>query len=55
MDEQYGLGNLAICVAGVGANKPFSTFVTDIIPDLELVTKGQAFPRYSYEEVGVDG
>ena len=51
MDEQYGLGNLAICVAGVGANKPFSTFITDIIPDLELVTKGQVFPRFSYEEV----
>ena len=55
MVEQYGLGNLAICVAGVGANKPFSTFITDIIPDLELVTKGQAFPRFSYEEVRDNG
>ncbi len=42
--------NLAISVAGVGANKPFSTFITDIVPDLELVTKGQVFPRYTYEE-----
>ena len=44
--------NLAISVAGVGANKPFSTFITDIVPDLELVTKGQVFPRYHYEKVG---
>ena len=44
--------NLAISVAGVGANKTFSAFITDIVPDLELVTKGQVFPRYTYEEVG---
>ena len=43
--------NLAICVAGVGATKPFSTLVTDIVPDLELVTKGQCFPRYTYERI----
>ena len=43
--------NLAICVAGVGATKPFSTLVTDIVPDLELVTKGQCFPRYAYERI----
>ena len=43
--------NLAICVAGVGATKPFSTLVADIVPDLELVTKGQCFPRYAYERI----
>ena len=43
--------NFAICVAGVGATKPFSTLVTDIVPDLELVTKGQCFPRYAYERI----
>ena len=43
--------NFAISVAGVGANRPFSAFVADILPDLELVTKGQVFPRYTYEEV----
>ena len=43
--------NIAISVAGVGANKPFSAFITDIVPDLELVTKGQVFPRYTFEEV----
>ena len=43
--------NLAICVAGVGATKPFSTLITDIVPDLELVTKGQCFPRYAYERI----
>ena len=42
--------NLAISVAGIGANKPFSTLITDIVPDLELVTKGQVFPRYAFEE-----
>ena len=40
--------NRAICVTGKGATKPFSTLVTDTMPDLELISKGQCFPRYSY-------
>lgn len=40
--------NRAICVSGVGSNKPFSVLATDVLPDLELVSKGQFFPRYRY-------
>ena len=41
--------NLAICVPGVGSTKPFSTLVVDAMPDLELISKGQCFPRYRFE------
>ena len=41
--------NRAICVPGVGSTKPFSALVVDTMPDLELVSKGQCFPRYRYE------
>ena len=40
--------NRAICVTGKGATKPFSALITDTMPDLELISKGQCFPRYSY-------
>ncbi len=42
-------GNRAICVPGVGSTKPFSALVVDTMPDLELISKGQCFPRYRYE------
>ena len=41
--------NRAICVPGVGSTKPFSVLVTDSMPDLELISKGQCFPRYRYQ------
>ena len=34
---------------GTGATRPFSALITDTTPDLELVSKGQTFPRYRYE------
>ena len=40
--------NRAICVPGVGSVKPFSTLIVDTMPDLELISKGQCFPRYRY-------
>ncbi len=40
--------NRAICVSGIGSTKPFSVLATDVLPDLELVSKGQFFPRYTY-------
>ena len=43
--------NLVICVTGKGSKKPFSVFMTNTVPDLEVVSKGQCFPRYSYEEL----
>ena len=42
--------NRAICVPGVGSTKPFSALVADTMPDLELISKGQCFPRYRYRE-----
>ena len=41
--------NRAICVPGVGSTKPFSVLVADTMPDLELISKGQCFPRFRYE------
>ena len=41
--------NRAICVPGVGSTKPFSALMVDLMPDLELISKGQCFPRYRYE------
>ncbi len=42
--------NLIICLSGVGVTKDFSTLITNIIPDLEIVGKSQCFPLYYYEE-----
>ena len=44
--------NIAISVGGVGGNKPFSTLICDSIPEIQLLTNGQVFPRYTYEEIG---
>ena len=41
--------NRTICVSGVGSTKPFSALIVDTMPDLELISKGQCFPRYRYE------
>ena len=40
--------NRVICVSGKGSMKSFSVLVTDSTPDLELISKGQCFPRYRY-------
>lgn len=42
--------NFVICVTGIGSTKPFSTLMVDVMPDLELISKGQCFPRYRYEQ-----
>lgn len=47
-------GNLVISATGVGASKDFSALITDTIPDLEMVSKGQCFPLYYYEETKKD-
>ena len=44
--------NRAICVTGVGSTRPFSALVVDTMPDLELISKGQCFPRYRFERSG---
>ena len=43
--------NLAICVP-YKFTGDFSTFITDITPDLEFVHHGQCFPLYTYEWQG---
>jgi len=48
---QAKMPNRVICVKGVGANKPFTAVMTDVIPDLEMISKGQSFPLYWYEPV----
>ena len=50
MGEVFPAGreNRAICVTGVGSTKPFSALIVDVMPDLELISKGQCFPRYRY-------
>lgn len=40
--------NLVICVTGRGATKEFSALISDSLPDLEMISKGQCFPLYAY-------
>ena len=40
--------NRVICATSVGSKKEFSALVTDTLPDLELISKGQCFPRWQY-------
>ncbi len=47
-----GAANRVICASGVGSTKPFSALVVDTLPDLELISKGQCFPRYRFERRG---
>lgn len=42
--------NIAIGISGVGHQKPFSAFITNVIPDLQVLDKNQYFPLYWYEE-----
>ncbi|HMX33494.1 MAG TPA: DEAD/DEAH box helicase family protein [Leptospiraceae bacterium] len=41
--------NLVICVTGIGSTKEFSTMISNIIPDLEIISKSQCFPLYLYD------
>lgn len=46
-----GVSNLCICISGLGGSKENTTFITDCIPDLNLLDCGaQCFPLYWYEE-----
>ena len=42
--------NLAICVPGMGSNRPFSTLMVDQVPDLHFLEFGQCFPRYRFSK-----
>ena len=43
--------NMVISVTGIGAGKPFSAVVADVIPNLHLHDTGQCFPLYWYEKL----
>lgn len=45
-----GMKNLVICVTGVGASKDFSSLISSILPDLEVISKSQCFPFHTYEK-----
>lgn len=49
-----GHSNRVICLAGVGVTKPFSSIISDILPDYELSGKSQCFPLYWYDESTAD-
>lgn len=46
--------NIVICVSGIGAQKPFSSLISDTLPDLQVVDKAQCFPLYWYDESTAD-
>ncbi len=41
--------NLVISLTGRGSTKEFSSIITNVIPDLEVISKSQCFPLYLYE------
>ena len=45
---------LVIQLTGNGSSKPFSCLVTATLPDYEVISKGQCFPLYWYEERNAD-
>lgn len=42
--------NVVICVSGISSSKGFSCLITDCIPCLDAIEKGQCFPLYWYEK-----
>lgn len=44
--------NLVIMISGIGANKPFTSLISNRMPSLDTVEKNQCFPLYYYEELG---
>ena len=47
------LANRVISVVGRGATKEFSVLMADTLPDYEMISKGQCFPQFLYEELDV--
>ncbi|MGV6850756.1 MAG: type ISP restriction/modification enzyme, partial [bacterium] len=41
--------NQVICVTGRGSTKEFCAFISNTLPDLEMISKGQCFPLKLYE------
>ena len=43
--------NLVICISGTGARSGFSTLISNTLPCLDNIEKGQCFPVYLYEPI----
>ncbi|MFL5703496.1 MAG: type ISP restriction/modification enzyme, partial [Ktedonobacteraceae bacterium] len=53
--EKSEVENLALCVSGVGSERPFAVYISRVIPDLNFFGPGtvpQWFPFYTYAEDG---
>ena len=46
--------NRAICVNGIGSNKPFGALMVGMIPCLGILDANQCFPFYIYDEAGTN-
>ena len=46
---EISLENRVICVTGRGSTKEFCALITNTLPDLEMVSKGQCFPLKIYD------
>ena len=44
--------NRAVCVSGLGSNKPFQTLMASMVPCVDILEKTQCFPFYTYDEDG---
>ena len=42
--------NRIICVSGIGSSKGFSSFIVDTLSEYQMISNGQCFPLYWYEE-----
>lgn len=48
-------GNMLISVCSTGSNKEFSAFIVNVPPDVEMISKGQCFPLYTFEKIESKG
>lgn len=46
--------NIFISTLGIGANKDFCALISNTLPDLEMISKGQCFPLYTYEKIEIE-
>lgn len=47
--KKFGKENLVITTTGRGTSRDFSTLITDVLPDIQLLMNGQGFMRYDNE------
>ncbi|MEN8357922.1 DEAD/DEAH box helicase [Acinetobacter towneri] len=51
---KQNLQNIYFSIVGRGSNKDFGLLISNQMPDYEMISKGQSFPLYLYEEVTLD-